>query len=159
MSVIIFQDYLQSQVKRSKLEGFTLVETAVVFAIIAFVAVIGIPLALNSYRHHMLIAETRNLLTILRRAQAQAMANAYGESFGVKLKSDGFTLFRGSNFETRNTAFDENYLRSRSINVFGFDELVFSPLSGNPNVTSTIFLSEGERSMNISINGHGTIFW
>jgi prepilin-type N-terminal cleavage/methylation domain-containing protein len=140
-------------------KGFTLVEVVVAFAIVVFVAAIGIPLGINSYRHYILTSETRNLLSLFRRAQALAMANAEGGSFGIKLQNDRFTLFRGSNFENRNAIFDEDYLRSKSVTVTGFDEIVFSPLSGSPQVTSTVFLSNGPRTMEISINSHGTIIW
>lgn len=143
----------------SRAEGFTLIEVAVVFAIIAFVAAIGIPLGLDSYRHYLLSSEARNLLTVFRRAQTLAMANTYGASFGVKLQSGSFTIFRGSSFAGRDQSFDEDYLRSGAITVTGFDEVVFSPLSGAPSVISTITVSNSLRSMDIIINSHGTIIW
>ena len=120
---------------------------------------IGLPISLDSYRSYILTSETKNLLSVVRRAQSLAVANDHETSHGVSLENDNFVLFQGSSFAGRDPAFDENYPKSPSVIITGFDEIVFSQISGLPNATTTIILKNDLNEQTISINEYGTIFW
>ncbi len=139
--------------------GFTLVETVIVLGILGLVLVIGFPVGLDAYRNYLLSSETRNLVSILRRASELAFSNKNESNYGVYLDSSRFILFKGSSFVSRDTAFDEDYPREPSITVSGFTEIVFSQLTGKPNATATIQLSNSLTSQLIDINEEGVIFW
>lgn len=142
-----------------RLPGFTLVEIAVVLGILALILVMGLPFGIDTYRNYLLTSETRNLVSILRRAQEFAFSNKNESSYGLYAADGEFILFKGDSFAGRDAAFDEKYPREPSIAVSGFTEIVFSKLSGKPNVTSTINLSNGLTSQTVEINEEGVIFW
>lgn len=141
------------------LAGFTLIEVLIVLGLFGVLFGISLPISLDSYRSYILTSETKNLLSVVRRARSLAIANDHGISHGVSLESDRFILFQGSSFAGRDSAFDENYPRSPSVTITGFDEIVFSQISGLPNVTTTITLKNDLNEQTISINEYGTIFW
>ncbi|MDI6734322.1 MAG: prepilin-type N-terminal cleavage/methylation domain-containing protein [Patescibacteria group bacterium] len=139
--------------------GFSILETIIALAVLAVIAAIGIPIGLDSYRSFILDSEASNLLSILRRAEGNAFSNNYKKDYGVYLDPNNFVLFRGQSFLNRDQNFDENYARTNAIGVNGLSEIVFSPISGLPNVTGTFTLSNGPSSRIISINEQGTLLW
>lgn len=144
---------------RSCIKGFTFIEIAVVVGILGLIFVLGLPVGIEAYKNYLLTSEIRNFLTIIRRAENLAFSNNYESAHGLALEPDRFVLFRGNSYALRNPSFDEEYLRSPSISVTGFSELIFSPLSGTPNATATITFSNNLRSQELSINEAGVIFW
>ncbi|HXF44332.1 MAG TPA: prepilin-type N-terminal cleavage/methylation domain-containing protein [Candidatus Paceibacterota bacterium] len=139
--------------------GFTVIEIAIVIAIFGIIIAIGLPIGLDSYRNYLLTAERRNLLSILRRAESFSFANKNAAPHGVFMDEDGFVLFQGESYALRNPAYDEEYLKSGAVTSSGTVEIVFSPVSGRPNATATIVLSNGLRSHVININEEGSIDW
>ncbi len=146
-----------STVKRES--GLTIIEVVIVIALFGLLIAVGLPFGIDSYRNYLLTSETRNAVSILRRAQNLALANTYESSYGVALQEDGFILFQGTSFVSRNPGFDETYIRSSSITVSGLDEIVFLQISGSPIVSATTTLSNGVTSQKIYINEHGTLYW
>ena len=140
-------------------QGFTLVEVLIVLGLFGVLFGIGLPISLDSYRSYILTSETKNLLSVMRRARSLAVANDHEISHGVSLENDRFVLFQGLSFAGRDPAFDENYPKSPSVTITGFGEIVFSQISGLPNATTTIILKNDLNEQTISINEYGTIFW
>lgn len=139
--------------------GFSLVEVLVVVGLFGLILGIGVPIGIDSYRNYLLTSETRNMISILRRAQSLAFANDHQSAHGVVIETSRFLLFQGSSFASRDTDFDEEYLKAASVTASGTTEIVFSPVSGLPNATATIVLDNILRSQTININDQGTIFW
>lgn len=140
-------------------EGFTLIEIGIVFAIFALIAGLGLPLGIDAYRNYLLTSETRNIISILRRAENLAFSNSYNSAYGISFQPDRFVIFQGESYATRNSIFDENYLKTTGITASSTPEIIFSPLSGLPNSSTTIILSNGIRSQAVSINSQGVIDW
>jgi len=139
--------------------GFTIIEVVIVFAIFGMLLAIGLPIGLDAYRNYLLTSEVRNLLSILRRAENQAFANNRASPHGLSIQTDRFVLFQGSSYALRNQDFDEEYLKSGTVTTSGTAEIVFAQISGKPNASATIILSNGLRSQTITINDEGTINW
>ncbi|MCP6719808.1 MAG: prepilin-type N-terminal cleavage/methylation domain-containing protein [Patescibacteria group bacterium] len=139
--------------------GFTLIEVLIVLGLLGLLFSIGLPISMDGYRSYVLTSETKNLLSILRRARSLAAANDREISRGVSLESDRFVLFQGLSFAGRDPAFDEDYFRAPLIGVSGLDEIVFSQISGLPNVTTTIVLTNNVNAQTMNVNEHGTISW
>ena len=139
--------------------GFTLFETVVVLGILIIILLIGVPISFDAYRNYILTAETRTLVDVMRRAETLASSHAYQNHFGVFIEEEGIVLFQGESFALRNEDFDEVYDRSLSVSATGTLEFVFAPLSGFPNVTGTVILSNGLNSSTIAINAYGVLSW
>lgn len=141
------------------MKAFTLIEVAIVFGIFALISVIGLPVGIDAYRNYLLTSETRNILSILRRAQSLSFSNSYEKSYGMAVEPQNFVLFQGNSFDDRNQAFDEDYPRETSVTISGFSEIIFSRFSGRPNATTSIVLSNQLRSQSMDINEEGVINW
>ncbi|KKU99015.1 MAG: hypothetical protein UY32_C0008G0006 [Candidatus Jorgensenbacteria bacterium GW2011_GWC1_48_8] len=128
-------------------------------ALFSLFLILGWPIGLDAYRNYLLTAETRNLLSIIRRAETNAFANKNKSAHGVAIQSDQFVLFQGPSYAGRTAAYDEEYLKSGTVTVSGVVEIVFAQISGKPNASATIVLSNELRSQTISVNNEGTINW
>ncbi|HDY73417.1 MAG TPA: prepilin-type N-terminal cleavage/methylation domain-containing protein [Candidatus Jorgensenbacteria bacterium] len=145
------------QVKSQK--GFTLLEIMIVIGLFALLVGISIPFGLDVYRSYVLISETRNMVSFLRRAETLSFTNTRNDSYGVMVMNDRFVVFRGASFATRDTAFDEEYLRSPLVIVSGIAHIVFAAVTGRPDIMGTTTFSNGVNEQTVFINEHGTLFW
>ena len=145
------------QVKSQK--GFTLLEIMIVIGLFALLVGISIPFGLDVYRSYVLISETRNMVSFLRRAETLSFTNTRNDSYGVMIMNDRFVVFRGASFATRDTAFDEEYLRSPLVTVSGIAHIVFAAVTGRPDIMGTTTFSNGVNEQTVFINEHGTLFW
>ena len=146
-------------VKHRSLTGFTLVEVILVLALFGALLGIGLPIGVDSYKSYLLTAETRTLVSFLRRAQNFSLANTREASHGLFIDSSRFVLFQGSSYAGRNATYDEVYLRSSVVTVSSTPEIVFTPLSGIPMSSTTITLSNGLSSQAITVNAGGAFLW
>jgi prepilin-type N-terminal cleavage/methylation domain-containing protein len=146
-----------------KANGFTLIELLLTVSIIS---VIGI-LSTGFYSRFLLqnaVANTSDqLIADLRKAQMYSMTGKYNltnTTWGVRYGSNTITLFLGSSYATRNSAFDETFTVNPSVTISGFTELVFAkttglPTGGNPSNTPTIVISGGSSSKTVTVNSLG----
>ncbi|MDP3975175.1 MAG: hypothetical protein Q8P88_02745, partial [Candidatus Jorgensenbacteria bacterium] len=122
-------------------------------------ALLGIPFGVDTYRDYVLISTTRDMVSVLRRAETFALANASSSSYGVSFRVDRAVLFRGATYASRETAFDEEHVLSPSVVVSAPGDVVFAPLSGMPGAATSITVGNGFRSQGIDVNVHGVISW
>lgn len=134
-------------------------ELVIVTAIFAVVLAFGLPIGLDSYRNYLLTSEARNLVSVLRRAENLSLANNGGLPHGVAVEAGQYVLYEGVSYAARNPSFDENYPRVSLVTVSSTPEINFTNLSAQPSVTGTIVLSNGVRSLAITINDQGVILW
>lgn len=139
--------------------GFTLVEILIATAIMALLTAIALPIGLDSYRSYVLSSETRGIVSILRRAQALSFANSHAKSWGVSFQSGEHILFQGDSYALRNNLFDEVYIDPPVLNITSTGDVVFAPIVGSAQASTTVTISNGVRTQSVLINEHGTIFW
>lgn len=144
---------------KSKKGGFTIFEIIFVMGLFAFIGAISLPYTIDTYKHYLLSTETQMIIGILRRAEGMAIANKYGDSFGVSIQGTQYVLFRGSNYSSRNIPYDELYPKSESVAVLPLSEIVFQPISGKPGQATVFTLSSSGSTQQIDINAQGTINW
>ncbi len=137
--------------------GFTLVEILLVIGMLAFLAVIIMPITLDFYKSQQLDTHTRQIIQTLRMAQLSAMSVEEDSNFGVYLTNDNYTLFRGSSYVARETQYDEVFDLPQIINISGLSEAVFSKLDGLPSATGQIILTNNIKTNTIDINGMGRV--
>ena len=89
-----------------KQAGFTLIEAVVTIAIIVVVTAVTIPL--YSYWQNLRVLDSSRfeVLQDVRLAQDKAMAGLNDESFGVYFISNGYTIFQGDSYATRDIGQD-----------------------------------------------------
>ncbi len=142
--------------KRSIVEterGFTLIEILLVFALLAILVAITVPLAISFMRKNDMEISTEIVAESLRRAQSLSFFMNHDSSWGVEFSNNQVVVFAGSNFSARNAALDETF----SFPSFPINFSKESGLSGSSS-SITITNSSGE-SRSITINEAGAVFY
>lgn len=140
-------------------KGYSMVEMLLVVAIVAMIFSFSIPFGLRFYRTQIIIAARNDITSNLLKAKQRAVLQKNDSNFGVKIDSSvhNFVLFQGDSFDDRMTDLDEMYDLPANINVSGLTEIVFSKLTGIPNVTGTTTISYFDFSQSILVEESGNI--
>ncbi len=140
-------------------------EIILVIAIFSILIAASIPFYQSFQISYELDSAVDELVQNLRRAQNLAKSSKGDSTYGLYFVSGSggeYTLFRGDDYASRNSSYDEIY--SFSDNLFlsyslgGGQELVFSKVRGLPDNTGTVSITgiNGE-SKTIAINSQGRI--
>lgn len=138
--------------------GFTLIELALTVGIIAALAAVSLPLMLRYKGNNDLSLATQSTATVARRAQTLSVAGNQDSSWGVYIQDSGITLFKGSSFAARDTAYDEQTTFSTIEEIQGQQEFVFDKQSGASNASSSVTLiDKSTNSTTVFINTFGVV--
>jgi prepilin-type N-terminal cleavage/methylation domain-containing protein len=138
--------------------GFTLLEVLLSVAAIAIIAGISVPLYQSFQNRNDLDIAAVSTAQTLHRAQALAQAVDGDTSWGVNIQSGSITLFKGTSYAARDTAYDEVFDVPTSIAPSGISEIIFAKFTGLPQITGTItFTSNNNETRNITINAKGMV--
>jgi len=138
--------------------GFTLLEILLSIAVISLIAGISIPIYQSFQVRNDLDIATVEIAQSLRRAQILSQAVDGDTSWGVSVQSASITLFKGTSYAARDTAFDELFDVPTSITPSGVSEIVFSKFFGNPQTIGTVTLtSNANETRTITINEKGMV--
>jgi Tfp pilus assembly protein FimT len=145
------------RVTRGNAAGFSLAELLVVFTL--FLMTFGITAALGgwSQRTQELDHAKETLRNDLLMARKDAISGSYDMSWGVRFTTSTITRFQGATYATRNATFDAVSDFGSHITIAGPQEIVFQRPSGNPSVTGTITLTDGNKTVTSTINQYGGI--
>lgn len=127
-------------------------------ALITVIAGMSVPIYQSfQVRNDLDIAAVTTAQT-LRRAEALAQAVDGDISWGVNIQSGSVTLFKGTSYAARDTAFDEVFDVPTSITPSGLSEIVFTKFTGLPASTGTITLTSNiNETRSITINAKGMV--
>ena len=140
-------------------KGFSLFELILVIALISMVVGIGAPVFQNLQVQNELELAAQHLVHALRRAQAHARAVDGDSEWGVMIDTASITLFKGSSFAGRDGDFDSS-TSVNGITSSGDTEIVFDKLSGFPQTTGTITLTDIHGvTRDVGIHDKGRITW
>jgi prepilin-type N-terminal cleavage/methylation domain-containing protein len=139
------------------INGFTLVELMLVMALVLIVGIFTSGVGVSYYRSQVLNETADNLVSSLRHAQGYALSGKDNSAFGVYIHEDSYVMFEGQDYESRVEEEDMVFPISANITMSGPVEIVFSELTGTPNVTETIYLTLGSREKQIDILPSGYI--
>lgn len=78
--------------------GFTMLEILIVVALLGLLGALSLVSFVNSRRAQDLVTAGNDVLSVLRLAQAKALAGEAGEQWGVRLEQSQYILFRGAAF-------------------------------------------------------------
>jgi len=139
-------------------QGFTLVELLLCVAIISLLAGLSIPVSESFNRNNDLDIATQLLASGLRRAEAYARASNTDNAWSVEVQSSTVTLFQGTSFGGRNTAYDEAFSLPGTITPSGTTEVQFSKFAATPNTSATITLtSTTNNTRTVTVNAKGMV--
>lgn len=139
--------------------GITLVELLVTIGILSIVALIGVSLAANVFTSNQVTVEADQLGNVLRLAQTRSVSGYQDDVWGVHTNLSEYTLFKGSTYAGRDTAFDEVHAIQAGVEISGLTDVVFDIRTGATSNTGTITLThvESGESKTISINENGRV--
>ncbi len=144
--------------RTQKKAGFSLIELLLSVAIIAMIGAMGAPLyQAFQNRNDLYIAallSTQNL----RRAQVLSQASEGDSDWGVHLETGLITLFKGSDYDSRDTDYDERSNIGQSVSITGDTEIIFSKHFGTLNSNKNIVLNSlNNETKTLQINQKGMI--
>lgn len=142
----------------NKKTGFTLIELLLTLAVIALLGALSAPYFMTFHISSQSNTTTQEIVQSLRRAKIRAIASENDDNWGLALKDQKITLFKGSAYSSRDSSFDEAFDLPPSITASGINEIYFLKSSGNPSTSGTIILVDtNSKQRNISVNTKGTI--
>jgi prepilin-type N-terminal cleavage/methylation domain-containing protein len=138
-------------------QGFSLLEVVLVVSLLVIMLSIAVPYGLRFFTIERLDSTSRELLEVLRLAQAQAAHQKLDSSFGVYIGQNGFTLFQGNSYASRNVDYDLTYQYSTHVTIEGMTEVVFDQMTGLPQEPGEIIMTSGSRANIIQVNNQGMV--
>ncbi len=130
--------------------GFTLVELLVVMGIFIILALVAFSSVRFFQRESDLNNSAERIINILRLSQNKTLAsegaNQYGVYFSTSTSVDQYILFKGSDYQSRATSFDETYQLAKVVEISVIDltdggwEIVFDKLTGETNQFGSLSL-------------------
>ncbi|MBI3459072.1 prepilin-type N-terminal cleavage/methylation domain-containing protein [Candidatus Azambacteria bacterium] len=139
--------------------GFTLIEVLISLAIFVIILGLGYFVNLDFYKSYTLSSERTVLVGLLVKARNNSIVNINESKHGIYLTANEYILFQGDNYLARDPIYDESIKVDSIIAHTGLTEIVFNQLTGEPNITGDIILTNGVRSAIISIQNEGRINW
>mgnify|MGYP001563404602 FL=1 len=140
-------------------KGITLVEILTAMGILTVVLSLGYFVGFDFYKNYALHSEKDVLISVLRKARSQALNNVGATAHGIYIDDSSYTIFYGNSFVSRDSQYDENIKRAPGISLSGLNEAVFQPLTATSTASSTIALSNNQKTFFIDLNYEGRINW
>jgi len=126
---------------KSQSRGFTLIEIMLTVAALFIISTTVITSSLLMLRANDLDLAIATTTQSLRAAQLRARAADGDAQWGVSIRVGAITLFRGSSFAARNSAYDETADLASTITPSGITEIVYAKNSGLPINSGTLMLT------------------
>jgi prepilin-type N-terminal cleavage/methylation domain-containing protein len=143
--------------KLPRQSGFTLLEMALVVAILAIILGVSAPVYMALSNGSQLDAATGILAQDLYQAQINSRSGAADSQWGVAVNGQDIVLFSGSSYATRNTANDSTYTVPSVVSIGGSSQIVYSKLYGLPVSTGSFTLNDKAKSNNLVVNNKGML--
>ncbi len=137
-------------------KGFTLIEILVVIGIMTFILGFGVVTNLSVFKTDTFQTEEAKIVSLLQKARSRAMSNQYDTNHGICYIAPNYIIFKG-NTCTAGDAIPASVAIASNAGTT-FPTVVFNRLSGTTTGT-TIHITDGVKSADITINNEGTINW
>lgn len=139
------------------MKGFTLVEMLLSMACIGLLAGISLPVWNQFLTRSDRQSTTRNLVSALRRGSMYSRQVRGDSQWSVRLTSTSATLYKGTDFATRDQAFDEVITYPAPVTGTGLTDVVFTKLTGETANTGSVTLSSNNGTDTITINAKSMV--
>src|SRR6266567_3705331 len=135
--------------------GFTLIELLLVISIVLILGTMGTALGSRFLTQNGVANASDQLIGDFRQAQMNAMMGKKNGNWGVNYSSNKITLYLGTSYAARTTAFDTTFTVPTSITISGFTDLDFYRMTGTASATPTITISGSGETKTITVNSQG----
>ena len=140
------------------MRGFSLIEVLLVMALIGALFLASSPAFVQMQVINDLDVATTATVEGLRQAQAHAAAGDGDSVWGVRVGTNDATLFRGTSYATRTTAWDSVSSWQNTLTVTGTSEFTFTKTEGRPVVAGNVTLTTPSgTSRTITVNSLGMV--
>ncbi len=140
------------------MKAFTLFEVLLAMAIGAML--MTVPFAINSTTIYRIQVETvqSQVGDAFRKAQNYAKSSRLDSDWGVYIQTRTITVFKGSTYATRDTAFDDSVAFDTKISMSATAaEIVFAKATGNTGTSSTITIFGGPNTKTVTYTANGNV--
>jgi prepilin-type N-terminal cleavage/methylation domain-containing protein len=139
-------------------KGFTLPEVMLSVTLLGIIASMTIPMYRTFMVRNDLDIAATTIAQNLRRAQSLSESGDGDTTWGVRVGVGSILLYKGVNYISRDSSFDENTSIPTTIVPTGINEVAFSKTTGIPNATGTFVLtSQNNETRTVTINEKGTV--
>jgi prepilin-type N-terminal cleavage/methylation domain-containing protein len=138
-------------------KGITLMELLIVIAIFSILASFSFSAYTSFGAKNNLEVATGSLVEALRFAQTNAQAVNGDSKWGVWATTTQIVVFKGTNYLSRDTAFDQSLNLPRETTASGLSEIIFEKMTGATLTTGTTTITNPSGNKNININAKGII--
>ncbi len=135
-------------------KGISLIELALVIALLAILSSASIPLGIGFLRRNNLKNTRDVLVSYLNTAQISSISARNGSEWGLAVTGDKIVLFNGENYSSRNLAFDLEYNIPSDILVTP-SEILFDKYSGETTETSITIENIDGNSYTVYVSSEG----
>jgi prepilin-type N-terminal cleavage/methylation domain-containing protein len=138
--------------------GFTLIEVIVVIIIVGVIFAGISAISFGVLGNSRLTVETDRVVETLRRAQSRSVNGLYDDVWSVHVTSADITLYKGDDYATRDTSFDDQLELNSSVSS-SLNDVTFKFKTGATDDTGTITLTSptSGTSATIEINDAGLV--
>ena len=124
------------------MKGFTLLEVLLVIALLGVLLAGMGSLASNTFPKNQLTLETDLVVSTLRRAQTRSISGYQDGIWGVYFQPNTMTLFKGEEYLSRDSVFDERHVFESGITMGGLSEIVFEARHGQTQDVGTVTITQ-----------------
>lgn len=138
--------------------GFTLIEVIIVIIIVGVIFAGISTISFGVLGNSRLTVETDRVVETLRRAQSRSVNGLYDDVWSVRVTSSDVTLYKGDDYGTRDTSFDDQLDLNASVNS-SLSDVTFKFKTGATDDTGAITLTSSTSgdSRTININSAGLV--
>jgi type II secretory pathway pseudopilin PulG len=143
--------------RRRAKSGLTIVELLLVLGIFS---VLGVGLGVGAFSllfQSYFTNTVERVVRTLHTAQIYSLSGRNDSAWGVHYESGMIVLFKGTDYASRDPAFDALTGIPEAVAVTGWNDLYFDRLRGVPSVPLSILIEISGRAGTISVNEQGGI--
>lgn len=138
-------------------------ELLIVIGILAIITASFTFMQSNAISGTYLRTSTSQIIQTIRLAQTRATTRYKDSAWGVYFAADQYTMFKGNDYTSRDQSEDDKNELHTSVSLGnislngGTDYIVFEKSTGETTNYGSVQITNGSRTMNISINSKGLI--
>jgi len=142
-------------------KGITFIELLTTISILIILAVMGLSAFFSFQKKADFSKDFLQIKESLKLAQSRALSSEGDSKWGVYFASSQYTIFKGSDYASRDVLFDESFLLQKAeiitADFQGEREVVFKKVSGAPDNEGKILLELNNEQKAIIVEKNGKI--
>ncbi len=129
-----------------------------VVALLAFLAAISAPYYLSFVRRNDLSVAARAVALAMQNAEIHSQGILLDQPWSVRVAQGAVTMYKGTNFATRDQAWDIETKISSSLTLSGTTDFTFSRGTGFPQSATSVTLKNiNNETRTVSVNAKGIV--